>query len=366
MIKNSILKITYYFIAVFFSFTPLLEAHSIVFVHIGSKLPDYIATSIAQARLFNEKCSIFLIANQEAIKNADSSLHENEVTFISCESLKLSQSHKRFRSNLNQDRSCNGLWVYSSERFFYLEELIGQYNLCDVFHLESDVMLYADLEKFLPILRKRYKGMIGATFENDNRCVAGLLYISGVDPISELIKFYPKTVHMLLSDMEILAQFKNKYHKVFINHLPVLIPEYSGDHVLEALSIRSKETKYYSNYIDEFQAVFDGAALGIYLAGWDSRRHVDNGSGTISKYCIFNPSFFSIDWEIDHKGRRIPFLAYKNRQLPIINLHITNKARIREFYSLGIKLDLEEFDKGQKACYNKQDKNKNGNVDSKS
>lgn len=155
-------KITPYLVAVFLSFAPILEAHSIVFVHIGPKLPAHLSTSVAQARLFNETCSIFLVVNSEAINYADPSLYENQVTFVSCESLKPSKSHQRFRSNSNQDKSFDGLWIYSSERFFYLEELIAEYNLCDVFHLESDVMLYADLEGFLPTFTKRYKGMIGA------------------------------------------------------------------------------------------------------------------------------------------------------------------------------------------------------------
>lgn len=134
--------------------------------------------------------------------------------------------------------------------------------------------------------------------------------------------------------MEVLARFKDKYHKVLIDHLPIVMPEYTKDHPLEALSIRPKEPKRYFNYLDEFQAVFDGAALGIYLAGWDSRWHSDNGFGTISKYSVFNASFFIIDWKIDAKGRRIPLLTYKDRQLPIVNLHITNKVKIGQFYSL--------------------------------
>jgi hypothetical protein len=308
-----------------------LDAHSIVFIHIGSKLPSHVSVSIEQARLFNEECPIFLIANRKAVKDKNF-LKKYKVTFVSCESLQPSSAHARFQNNPKQDWGFKGLWVYSSERFFFLEELIRKYQLTDVFHLESDVMLYVDLNELLPIFAKRYSGMIGAIFENDHRCVPSFLYVSNLIPIEKLIDFYPKTVHMLQSDMETLADFKERYHKIFIDHLPIIFSEYAEDYPLQVNSIPSKEPGCYSNYIDEFGVIFDGAAWGIYLAGWDSRWH-SAIEGTITPYCVFNASFLHLDWNVDNKGRRVPLITYKNKRLPVANLHITNKSKINYFKS---------------------------------
>lgn len=317
-----------------FCFIQGLHAHSIAFVHIGANFPSHLYKTVLQARLFNEECPIFLIAPQSAIQNIDRSFEDLRVTLIPCESLISSKAHIDFIMNPQQDWSFEGLWVYSSERFFYLEELIRQYNLSEVFHIESDVLLYTDLETFLPVFRRRYQGMLGAVFENDRRCVPSILYIADIMPIKALIDFYPKKVHVMQSDMDIIASFKDKYHQVFIDFLPITVPEYSKDYPLIGASIISKIPELYSNNVEEFGAIFDGAAFGIYLAGWNSRWHPNNGPGVISEYSVINPSLFTLNWEVDFKGRIVPFVFYKDKKIQIVNLHITNKSMIDQFLSV--------------------------------
>ena len=310
-----------------------LYAYSIVFVHIGNNLPSHLYSTLAQARLFNEECPIFLIANKIAIQNARSSLRDMRITLIPCESLPSSKAHGDFIKNPEQDWGFQGLWVYSSERFFYLEELVRQHNLSDVFHIESDVLLYANLEDLLPVFQKRYNGMIGAIFENDHRCVPSIVYVSNLAPIKALIDFYPKKAHVFQSDMEILAEFKNRYHRVFIDFLPITIPSNGeNDHPFVGALMQTKTPELYSNNVEEFNAIFDGAAFGIYLAGWDPRWH-PQGPGTISEYSVINPSAFALEWKVDDKGRKVPLVSYKTKQLPLINLHITNKGAIEQFIS---------------------------------
>ncbi len=317
--------------------TGSLQAHSIVFIHIGVDLPPYLSTSVTQARLFNEECPIFLIANEATIKKASPELLSNNVSFIPCESLHPSPIHIQFQNYPSHNMTASGLWRYSSERFFYLEEFIRQYNLIDVFHLETDIMLYADLQDLLPVFQKYYNGMIAATFENDTRCVAGFLYISNLKPMETLINFFPADGSATQTDMETFAFFKDQYHKTLIDHLPIVVKKYSLDHPLQAKTRKepSKEPACYSNHIDEFGVLFDAAAFGIYLAGWDSRYHEATGPGHITPHNIFDPSFFKIDWIIDSKGRKIPLITYQGKQTPIVNLHITNKSMIKDFHSLN-------------------------------
>ncbi|HEY2810845.1 MAG TPA: hypothetical protein VGJ00_05610 [Rhabdochlamydiaceae bacterium] len=308
-------------------------SYSIVFVHIGKTLPKYLYSTVAQARLFNEECPIFLVANQVAIRKANPSLRNLGITFIPCESLTPSKTHTDFVTNSEQDWSCKGLWVYSSERFFYLEELMREYSLSDVFHIESDVLLYANLEDLLPVFKKRYNGMLGAIFENDHRCVPSIVYVADLAPIKALINFYPKKVHVLHADMDIIADFKDRYYRVFIDFLPITVSGDGKDNPFVGALIQSKTPELYSNNIEEFNAIFDGAAFGIYFAGRDPRWH-RQGPGTISEYSVINPSAFALDWKMDDKGRRVPLVSHKNKQLPLVNLHITNKSMIDQFLSI--------------------------------
>ncbi len=327
-----------YFILLFFaSFQASLNAFSITFVHIGPSFPHHLEFSIAQARLFNKECSIYLIANEQAIMKGSSILNSYSVIPISCESLILSERHLKFQNSVSHEIIGTDYtklyWVYTTERFFYLDDFVRMYNLSDVFHLENDVMLYVDLSELLPVFRKHYNGMIGATFETDSRCVAGFLYIANSVPLGHLINSFPDYVNSEMNDMLTIAQFKNNYLKVFIDYLPVLTSEYIEDHKLE-LSQKSNEFLFYSNYIDDFASVFDAAAFGIYLGGWDPYWHAASEPGVISAFCIYNPSHFTIDWKIDLEGRRVPFISYNGKQMRINNLHINNKKRLPFFYSL--------------------------------
>jgi hypothetical protein len=314
------------FFALFFSiFISNLNAYSIVFIHIGPELPDYLPVAIEQARLFNKECPIYLVGNQNAFKNTQLQVDET-VHCIPCETLIPSKSHCLFRSHSKHDRKAfQGFWTFTSERFFYLEELVNQYNLEDVFHLENDVMLYADLNDSLPLFHQYYSEKIGATFDNEARCIPGFVYISNSKPIKELVKFMAGRAVAAKNDMEIFQEFKNTYDQLYIDNLPIVIPEYCWDHVLRnAMGNIAKHPSRFSQNFTAFQSIFDAAAIGQYLGGISPR----NGSlapGFINESCFFDPSLFSYEWKKDREDRLIPFIQYKGAEYPINNLHIHSK-----------------------------------------
>lgn len=311
-----------------------LQALSIVFIHVGrSPLPSHLAVSIAQARLFNPNCSIYLIAHASVLR--DRPYEEQDVIRVSCESLTPTPAHQNFLNCRSHLDSANGFWIWTSERFFYLDELIRTHGLFDVFHLENDMMIYVDLEKMLPIFQKRYKGMIAATFERDDRCVPGFLYISNPAPMEILANSFPNRIEEGTTDMHTLAQFKHAHQGILIDFLPVMIPEYieKGD-----FQIPISDPTSYMRYFDEFQSVFDAAAFGVYLGGWDEKFHGEQPSGVVSGFCFFNSSHFVVDWQLDEQGRKVPFLVYNGTRTKINNLHITNKGKISLFSSTQVEL----------------------------
>ena len=114
---------------VFLSVSNFMWSHAIVFVHIGDNLPHHLDTTCSQARLFNEETPIYIVANEVAIERASKNLKKSNPIFVSCESLPISPPHKRFQNNNKHEMDANGLFKYSLERFFYLEEFIREYNM---------------------------------------------------------------------------------------------------------------------------------------------------------------------------------------------------------------------------------------------
>lgn len=317
------------------SIAPKEPSYCIVYVHIGPSLPTFLKVAIDQALLFNN-CPVYLILNQEALENTPKDFLKN-VTPITCESLTKSKAHLSYI----QKEQRNGFWKSTTERFFYLDDFLKQYNLKNVFHMENDVLLYADLSKILSIFEKSYPSMIGATFDSIQRCIAGFVYIAESRPLEELCNFIAYKAHLdgsyNCSDMHLINDFKKIYNKIYIDSLPIVPPAYYLDRELKSLLGETTLTPaFYSNNFETFNSLFDAAAIGQYLGGI-SPAHGAHKPGFINETCLFNPSYFSYVWEKDKKGRLIPFMIYKNIKYPISTLHIHSK-NLMSFYSLRSKI----------------------------
>lgn len=319
--------------------TPLTNdiSYAIVFVHLGKEIPLYTQTAISQAHIFNPKAPIYLIAEEDAYKTFVRSrkLLENSyenITFISCESLTPSKKHLFFNQKSSLDRTFrNGFWQYATERFFYLEEFIYKYQLTNVFHLENDVMLYADLEKLLPNFCNNYQGL-GAVFDNEVRVVPSFIYIKDLQALKIFTHFLITKVHSKENDMETLAGFKSIKLGKYIDHLPIVHPIYVEKHpMISSLGHTTKKKENYSKHFAQFLSIFDGAAIGQYLGGIDPRNAIST-IGFINESCLFNPSHFQYTWEEDEEGRLIPLAIFEGEKIKINNLHIHSK-NLDIFYS---------------------------------
>ena len=315
-------------------FASYLQAHSIVFVHLGHSTPSYLPIAIAQARLFNKNCEIYLIASQSALAQLSSTLTTHQVSPVPCESLDFSEAHHYFNAHSSHDRkSIQGFWFYTSERFFYLEEFIRGRHLTDVFHLENDVMIYVDLNELLPTFKKHYTNCIGATFEHDGRCVPGFLYIPNEKPLEPLVQFMAKRANLGEQEMFVIGLFDQAHHQTLIDSLPVIPPQYAQDHALATRIQRAKAPAQYFNHFEAFDSIFDAAAIGQFLGGMNPQYHADAGPGFVSPIAMYNVSYFSFSWEKDSAGRLIPYSTYRGEKKRINNLHVHCKD-LKSFYSL--------------------------------
>lgn len=295
--------------------------YSIVFIHIGKSIPPYAEVAITQAREFNPNASIIMLANQEALNDFNCT----NITCISCESLTKTTDHADFLAQTSLDAiSREGFWLYTSERFLYLADLMAQYELRDVFHLEYDNMLYADLGALLPVFQSHYQG-IGATFDNDARCIPGFVYIRNSEAMNRLSKSFSNHAKDNLNDMQILALFKNENSRDSIDHLPIITNEYVETHELVTPSghVAAQKSEYAKNIV-AFNSIFDAAALGQFLGGIDPRNGL-SAPGFINESCVFNPSLITIEWIADKQQRKVPYVVYPHAKYRINNLHIHSK-----------------------------------------
>lgn len=312
----------YFALLLLISCTLFATDYSIVFIHLGPKIPDYANDAIKQAALFNPEAKIYFLANESALLNR--SIEKAEP--IPVESIPKSNEHKDFikRCLMPYD-----LWRCSAERFLFLDDFIQDARLERVFHLENDVMLYADLSLMLSIF-DTYK--IGATFDNDIRCIPGFIFFKNALAIKPLAKHFANHFTELGQDMKVIADFKNTAGSYYIKPLPIIFPSYSDFYPLKSNAGHvAKNPSQYSYRFDLFRSIFDAAAIGQFIGGIDP-IHKNSRPGFINESCLFNPSYFKYEWVVDEQGRKVPYLIFQGEMIRINNLHIHSK-NLKKFAS---------------------------------
>lgn len=300
---------------------------SVVLVHVGDLFVEYINDCISQIKKFND-CNIYLIISENHF-----GMIKSDVQLVAIEDVKRSDNHIEFLSTSKRDGEFrDGFWKSVVERFYYIEDVIIEYNLKHVFHFENDVMIYCDLKETLVVLQNDSIKM-AAPFDNDSRCIPSFVYFNGDEVLTKLNKFMFQFSNY--NDMELIAMFNEKYN--LIEMLPVIPKDYEFELKSKSGLVVKNKLKYTENF-DKFKSVFDAAAIGQYLGGVDSRNIKFNfflnlfkpKTKFINESAVYNVSNFDFVWKIDKFGRRIPYLLYKGREIKINNLHIHSK-KMKEF-----------------------------------
>jgi hypothetical protein len=308
--------------------------HSLAFVHLGPVIPAYTRDTLRQARLFNT-CPIYLVAGRDAL--AGFALEPDwRIEPVPSESLARSEAHREFERRSTLDRSFrDGFWTYTTERFFVLQSLMEERALRHVFHLENDVTLYVDLGQLLPVFKAHYPQLAG-TFDNDQRCIPGFVYLRAAESLSPLTEFIASAFQNQagpgINDMALLAAYRQIHGPARFGSLPIVPRDYPQPLVSQR-GHQTTDPAAYSHQIEAFDSVFDAAALGQYLGGVDPRNSGGADTvGFINESCLFNPSVYTFEVIQDAAGRSIPYLKTADRAYRINNLHIHSK-NVRGFVS---------------------------------
>jgi hypothetical protein len=309
--------------------------HAILFVHLGPQLPPWLQGAVYQARMFNV-CPVIVVAEAAALAQGDIPAALN-VTKLALEEIAISAKHRAFRDVSPFDRAFRGgFWTFTTERLFVVEAAIAHLSLSNVVHLENDVLLYCDLATLIPKLTAHYPG-IGATFDNDSRCVPGLMFIPGESAIARLTSFILAVLKALrqspvppspkalaaLNDMTLLGMYRGQGTSA-IDHLPIVPPDYPAV-LRSAVGHNPADPSCYWRHFDRLGMVFDAAALGQYLGGIDPRNDPRPSRGFINESCVFDPRVVKARMSCDSDGRKIPVIETASGVHPVASLHIHSK-----------------------------------------
>lgn len=219
----------------------------------------------------------------------------------------------------------NGFWHNASKRLFILYEYMKKYNIQNVIHLENDVLLYSNLNY-------KFEDKVYLVMDTPHRCIPGIIYIPRYNLLDELIKNYDYT----LDDMLNMGEFYNS-HRDKVTTFPIINDYYS--------------ICTYNVNFQEFNSIFDGAAMGQYLGGVDPRNITGDTIGFVNETCLVKYNIFKFKWF--RKGEySFPYLIVNNNIIPINNLHIHSK-NLQNFvinYKNNIDMDFITGEKIESLC----------------
>lgn len=317
---------------------------SIAFIHIGPVVPAHLSDAIEQAARFTTG-TVYLVAERAAL--ADFPLPKVAgIQPVACEDLGFSPVHLAFRKVCPFDKGFReGFWTHTTERFFYLATLADRFGLENGVHLESDCMLYADIDELVPKLAELYDG-IAAPFDNDDRGMASFVFwrrprslATFCEFIVDFLRHHPDPK---INDMVLLSAARHKLSRGQVDGLPILPKFYSGP-LCDTLGRGTAEPELFFNHGESLGVVFDTIAIGQFLAGIDARNLIPRKrfwyqpprlkplppppiDSFVNEASIFNPQNFSYVWRQDDRGRLVPHMQAGGQLAPIANLHVHAKT----------------------------------------
>lgn len=327
---------------------------SLVYIHIGKNLPNdnnreisYLYDSVYQSLIISPNNKIFVIIDDTLIEEFSKKVHQFNlpnilnVNLIPISTLGDLSEHPRFNKYIEYINSLpsdtttfrNGFWVSTTSRFFYIEKFMELFKIDKVFHIESDVMIYENIQTIYDLCKKANPNKLYMVQDSDNRVIPSILYIPNAehlvklnDYIIDILTNHKNNTGAVINDMILLGSYPDK------NYFP-----YKFDNDIRI------NNKIFDKYI------FDGAAIGQYLGGVDPNnipnvKKVDYicnptskmyGNGFVNETCDFKPNsentdFFLKDIFLDDKTNvLIPFCKKENDRETdlrhIANLHVHSK-----------------------------------------
>jgi len=276
---------------------------NIIIVALGI-VPGYLNDCIKQISLTQKNYTIHLI------KSRSSDYTNNACLVVDVENIPISEKHLHFikNSKLIKKKFRNYFWRYSTERLYVIDDYLQMQNLKDIIHIETDVLLYQNLELVMPELQN-YD--FACARDSNIRVIGSIIFIKNKE-ISKKISSIANN-YINENDMVILHHVEKNINNTLC--LPV------GDQDI---------------YKDNLRYIFDAASIGQFVGGIDPRNKNRNIMNFINKIKMFfkksaEVGFINKDsnidiseWEIKWINNK-PYKKINDHLIPIINLHIHSK-----------------------------------------
>jgi hypothetical protein len=206
-----------------------------------------------------------------------------------------------------------GFWTATSSRFFYIYALMKRDNLCDVVHIENDVVVYYNCN----ILASRLdKSKIYLPFDSYSRSIASIVYIPSHSALKRALDRYTYSEN----DMYNFSIIRNSLPDL-TDQFPIYMP---------LLSFSAEQNRVCKNF-ELFNFIFDAAAIGQYLGGVDPRNSPGDSRGFVNETCVIKYDKCGFEWLMGDDGIRRPLIVTEfGLRVPIFNLHVHCK-RLSDF-----------------------------------
>lgn len=289
---------------------------NIILIHIGPNLPAYFWICLQQIRRYY-KGKIIVCFDDCSISQLKI-LQDNNVSYIRTDNYLNNIRLKEFNQAahfLQED-----FWNFTFKRLFILEEIIREYDLKNVIHMENDILIYENPEDIdFSIYNKVAVNPVGPKYAT---------YAYTYIPNYGAIKMMNDANLIALNEgKEVLA--KRYDEGGWINEMlqaRVLL----RDGVIDALPTVTRGDG--SEHYEHFNSLFDGSAYGQYVGGtsdcipgWKEKERY------VGEELIANN--IDIFWAVktdnnDHLIRKEPYVVDKldsNKLIKLNNLHIHSK-----------------------------------------
>ena len=265
---------------------------------------EYILDNIHQLINLNHQ-NIYVLTNENFFYLFDK--FSDKIILISIESL---PNTFNYYSKTSLDKSFRGgFWALTSLRFFCIYEFMNKHDVKDVIHLENDVLIYYNCNKIIDNFEKQF---IYLPFDTFNRNIASIMYI----PSCEIFKVVLDNYDFSKNDMENFCNIKN--NTGLIKVLPIF----------PKIKTNNREVQFVSENFENFNCIFDAAAIGQYLGGIDPLNDPKNTIGFVNETCIIKYNQFKFIWITINDIKR-PFLKIGDSEIRIFNLHIHSKNLLK-------------------------------------
>jgi hypothetical protein len=247
---------------------------TLIYVHIGKVLIDYLIDSVYQTLLVNKhNARIFVLLSDSLIKQFHNQLRPLDtdyLTLVTVIPLSILDVYLEKNQNFLEYRDLisgyaltsfrDSFWISTTCRFFYVHQFVELFAKHEklIFHIENDIMLYVPFKDLMTgpgaIKYLEGQGHVYMALDSPNRVIPSIMCFDNLESLVQLTRHITKTLKKekkFMNDMEILA----KYPKLVC--LPCIPTGPTGP-------------------TDPQGLLYDGAAMGQFLGGVDPR----NISGT--------------------------------------------------------------------------------------